>query len=660
VSDPATPAPVSDPAEFGGAFARWKAELALADKDHHAWIERGRKVVNLYKDQKAAQSVDRSPPRFNILWSNVQTLAPAVYSKVPMPVAERRWRDRDPSGRAAATILQRSLAYLLETSGFHRAMTLSVLDYLLPGRGTLWLAYEADIEAYDAPSAGPDGQSAPQEERLAAEKICADYVFWEDWRCSPSRYWEEVTWVARRVFMSRAELRQRFGERAESVKLDAEPVSVDDATRPHAEALKRATVWEIHDKAGRQVIWIAPATEGAILDTRGDPLKLKDFFPCPRPLYATLTSESLIPVPDYVLYQDQATELDELTARMTAITKAIKVAGVYDSSVDALKRLFDEGVENQLIPVSRYEAFAQRGGLEGALDLLPIDDMAKTLLTLSQSREQVKRDIYEITGISDIVRGQGQASETATAQRIKGQFATLRLDERQREVQRFALDAVRIMAELACEHFSPETFALASGWFGTDEAETIAQSGADPAQVFSAALDLLRSDRLRSFRIDIETDSTIAADEQADKESRVEFLTAIGGYMQQALAASQQMPGLAPLMGKALLFAVRGFRAGRELEASFEQAVAALESQGMPQPPQADPGPDAAAQANMQAEQMKAAAEIERVQLEMQAARAEHEMRMREMETKHAIAMAEMQARASMPRGPVAANGFAG
>jgi hypothetical protein len=44
--------------------------------------------------------------------------------------------------------------------------------------------------------------------------------------------------------------------------------------------------------------------------------------------------------------------------------------------------------------------------------------------------------IYEVTGISDIVRGQGNAQETATAQEIKSQWGSLRIRKLQKQIER--------------------------------------------------------------------------------------------------------------------------------------------------------------------------------------------------------------------------------
>src|SRR5262252_2036267 len=76
-------------------------------------------------------------------------------------------------------------------------------------------------------------------------------------------------------------------------------------------------------------------------------------------------------------------------------------------------------------------------------------------------------------------------------------------------------------------------------------------------------LNILRDEKTRGFRIEIETDSTIEPDESAEKQARVEFITATGAFMREAMPAIQMTPQIAPMIGEMFLFLVRGFRAGR-------------------------------------------------------------------------------------------------
>jgi hypothetical protein len=133
------------------------------------------------------------------------------------------------------------------------------------------------------------------------------------------------------------------------------------------------------------------------------------------------------------------------------------VRGVYDAGQPALQRLLTEGDNNSLIPIDKWMGFSEKGGLKGSIDLLPLDTLANALMQCYRAREDIKAQIYEITGISDIIRGQTSASETATAQQIKGQYAGLRLRSMQEEVALFATALLRLKAQIICTKFQAQT-----------------------------------------------------------------------------------------------------------------------------------------------------------------------------------------------------------
>jgi hypothetical protein len=61
-------------------------EIASAKKREKDFRKDGERVLKIYDGQKA-----KSTP-FNILFSNTETLLPALYSAVPRPVVQRRSR----------------------------------------------------------------------------------------------------------------------------------------------------------------------------------------------------------------------------------------------------------------------------------------------------------------------------------------------------------------------------------------------------------------------------------------------------------------------------------------------------------------------------------------------------------------------------------------
>jgi hypothetical protein len=613
-----------------GKYRRWLVEIDQAEKWCRDWHETAKKCLKRYRDDR--NELQKTQRRINIFWSNVETLKPALYARRAKPVVERRFRDADPIGKAAAETLERATTFATDSDQFDEVIKQARDDRLIVGRGTAWLRYVPHFQQMNPPTpadgvsvtddaAGYEAETQAQApvEALVFEEVAHDYVAWEDYLMSPAKTWREVSWVARKVQMTRAELVERFGkEIGSAVPLNerADKNGNDSAEARFRDGLSaRADVFEIWSKAERKVCWLARGYEG-LLDERDDPLRLRDFFPCPRPMFATVTTESLIPIPDYMMYKDQADDLDSVTLRLSMLTEACRVAGVYDASQDAsVGRLFSEASDNQLIPVNTWAAFSEKGGLRGVLDFVPLDGIIATIRELTAREQVLKAQIYEITGISDIVRGYSAPSETATAQQIKGQFAALRLQEQQSEVARFARDLIAMTAEIISEHFQPQTIALMSG---------LAEQAPEFQQNFKPALQLLRNDRMRSFRIDIETDSTIAVDETADKQAATEFLTAMGNYMASSLPMAQQAPELLPVIGQGAVFLARRFRAGRQLEGSIEASFQALEqrAQQMAQQPQQQQ-PDAA--------MLKAQADEQRLAMEGDFKARELAMREQEM-----------------------------
>lgn len=655
---PAANAPLMDaPEDFGpgveGEVARWQAEISQAKRQMHEWHNRCRHIERKYRADGRAGA--RTRPGFAILWSNVETLKPAIYARPPVPVVARTFQDSDPVGRAASMVLRRNIQHQIEEGKVHRKIKQVRDDYLLYGRGVMWAVYRPKIGK--VLQLNTEAEEYGEEERLEGEEVVWDFVRRSDFLHSASANWESVTWVARCVRMTQDEGVARFGGKFRRVPLSYKPERRDGANEQDKsyEVFHRAQVYEIWDIQTRKVIWMAEGYDG-LLDKQDDPLSLHDFFPTPRPLYATLTDSSLVPVPDYIEYEEQAEQLDQLTTRIKWLTKAIKASGVYNSATPEIRQMM-EGDENTLTPIRDWAGFAEKQGLKGAIDFLPIADMAATLQTLIEARAQVKSDLYEITGISDVIRGAETTSgdKTATEIRTKGRYATLRLSDRQMAMAEYVRDVLRITGEIIAEHFSPETLALASNWANSELAmdapdPQMGHNGGPPMSggdaLFMQSVQLLRDDRLRGFRIDVEDKSTIAADEDEEKVARVQFLEAVGGFIEKAITIPPNVaPVLAPLMGKMLMFGVRGFPVGLEMEQALEDGIGRLTKQlemEAQQPPKPDPDM-IKAQAAAQKAQSDIQIEQQRAQMTMQVEQIKAQAMMQRAAADQAIAQIQLQ-----------------
>lgn len=614
----------------------WLDHIAKYEREFKKWETRAKDIIEVYRDDKYKT---RKTAKFNILWSNVQTLVPATYAKLPQPDVSRRFKDQDPVGRVAGMIIERALDYEVQHyPDFRATMKECVQDRFLGGRGTAWARYEPHIKAVSE-GLPQDGDQVTEDidepqEQLDYECAPVDYVHWKDFGHTVARTWEEVTAVWRRVYMTRDACVERFGDEGAKIPLDSKP---DDEKRNAQETVdSRALIYEIWDKENKKAVWISKSL-GKIIDEKDDPLQLEGFFPCPKPLYATLTNETLVPIPDYALYQDQAQALDIICDRIDGLIKALQVKGAYNAEFKELARLFTEGENNTLIPVKNFAAFAEKQGLKGAIDLVDLTPIFNALTAAYEAMEQQKQQIYDITGLADIVRGQSQASETATAQQIKGQYASLRLNSMKAEVALFATEILQLKAQIMCAKFSPETLLKMSAADQLSDADK---------PLIGPALELLKENPLRSFRIEVAADSLVQIDEQEEKQARMEMLQAVGSYIKEALPVVQGAPEVAPMVIEMLKFGVTAFKVGKGLEGVIDETLDKIRQSieaRKDQPPPPDPEL-IKVQAQQQIEQGKMQA-----QMQTDAARLQHEQQLAsvQMQQEQQRIQLEQQAKAA-------------
>jgi hypothetical protein len=634
----------NDKATVDHTYEDWYKTIMSYERQYKRWEQRADRIVKKYKDDSR---YDRNPnARFNILWSNVQTIQPAIFARLPRPDVSRRFRDNDPIGRVASMMLERALEFEIEHYGDYKsAMNNAVLDRLLGGRGVSWVRYEPHF-AVDEPgepedgfqvtedsdeSETPEGMENENPERIEYECAPVDYVHWKEFGHSPgARTWEEVTCVWRKVYMSRPALVERFGEEmGYKIPLDTKPADDKNSYKP-IDGVYEAVIYEIWDKETGKVLWISKSL-GKIIDERDDPLQLENFFPCPKPLYSTLTTDSLEPIPDFVIYQDQARELDTLCDRIDGLINALRVRGVYDASSSELQRLFSEGENNTLIPVDNWMAFAEKQGMKGAIDLVDITPFAQALAQCYQAMEQVKGQIYELMGIADIQRGQTDPNETLGAQIIKSNNASGRLKTMQHAVVDFATTILSIKAQIICNHFTDETLVQISGAM---------QLSQQDQQLIPQAIALLRDQASKNFRIEVTSDSMIYQDEQQEKQDRIAFLSSVGTFLQTAMPAVQGAPELAPLLMEMLKFGVTAFKAGKQLEGIIDQTADEIRTQaeaakGQPKPPSPEMQ-KLQMQAQLEQAKMQNTAQLEQLKMQnaMQVEKAKQEYQAQENQLK--------------------------
>jgi hypothetical protein len=462
--------------------------------------------------------------KYQMLWSNIQTMQSAIYVKPPHAVVSRRFRDQDPVARTATEVLERAINFTSDAADYDTEYKMVRDDFLLYARGVARIYYEPEYETEDDENediedvedirgkggaigdgeasrggsgnyqdttqsgtsgnissetprpgksdgrvevGGRDADAGEREPKLKFENVRIRFVQRADFRHQPARVWAECQWVAFRAFMTRDEIIGRFGKKVgKEISLDAEPMSADDAGREDGHSsnarLRKAAIWEIWDKAKTRVLWISPGYPDVL--ESGDPyLDLDGFYPCPRPAYGTLTPDSLVPVPDFVFYQDQAAEIDQLTARIGGLNDALKLVGFYPAGPQGegspeIEKAMQPGFENKMIAVQSWSTFLEGGqGKQAPIVWLPVDQVVEIVKACIELRKQLVEDVYQIIGISDIMRGATDPQETEGAQQLKAQYGGTRIKDRQAEIARFCRDISRLVGQVIAQYCSPAT-----------------------------------------------------------------------------------------------------------------------------------------------------------------------------------------------------------
>lgn len=528
---------------------RWKLELKLADKRESAWRKKSADIYKLYTPENPAAN------SFNILWTNTETLRQSVYNSLPQPDARRRYQDEDPLGKAVAEVMTRSLEFAQDVYDFDSVLKGDVLSMLLPGRAVSRVRYIPDLRTVEGKES-TEGQEPDAYEEIEWEQVICERVQYDDFRilCA-AKTWEQVTAIGFRHKFTREDCVEKFGEEiGNAITLD----SADDEDVKSSKVddlFKTAEIWEIWDKDEKKVVWICK-TYPVPCKEQDDPLELSGFFPCPKPLYAIENDQTLIPAALYTQYEQQAKELNKISSRINKLVDALKVRGIYDSTLGELSQLM-KAADNELIAGSNVTALLDRGGLDKAIWMMPIEMAAKVIAELYIQRDQCKQIIYEITGIADIMRSASDPSETFGAQKIKTQWGTQRLQRMQKEVQRYIRDLIRLKAEIIAEKFQPETLEQMTLVELPHQADIDAQkaqmamqyqqavmqaqaSGQQPPPqpqmppdpiTWEAVIEAMHNDATRTYRIDIETDSTLSATQDADMEGLKQVLTGLSEVM---------------------------------------------------------------------------------------------------------------------------------
>jgi hypothetical protein len=605
-----------------GSPAWWNKEVEDRCKAlRKAWLDNADNLIDKYE----AEARDNVNPTFNILYSNTETLLPALYNSTPRPDVARRYTTSTAErllDSAVGQCSERLLEYSEDScttdyGSFDQEIRESVLHALVPGQG------QTRVRVLQEKG----------HQQLVYDTLAYDRFIWQY-----ARKWCQVSWVGFGYDLNQEGFESQFakfcatseykkwavgGWKALQQKFDEEqPNSKPRNEQTGQRREPSLLVWEIWDHPSQELKWICDQFKDDFIHEEPYPFHLTTRFPCPDPLVFVKRNNNLTPKPLYELYEAQDKELQEVSRRLLRVIKAIRARGAYNAKLTELEKIFSEDSDNALIPVENADfLMADNKGFENAIWMVPIDMLVEVATKLAESREQIKQTIYEITGIGDLLRGQAEASQTAAQASTQNAWGTLRLKRMQSDVQIFCRALFRIALEFMVNTYSQATIQditkleyLTQGEKETytrqmaqykmqlqlvqkqqqQQAEQAQALGAQPEPpmppppppvppdklrlmtfpVWEEIIDTMRNKFERTYRVDVETNSTVDLEATEDKQSMSEFMNAFG----QMAAGLQNMQesNLLPydLIKEILGEMLRRFRFGRRVEQILEMAQA--------------------------------------------------------------------------------------
>lgn len=411
-------------------------------------------------------------------------------------------------------------------------------DFLISGAGIVWEQYKPVIETQPDPL-DPESEIAVK----TGEKVESVYLDPRYFLTDTDRVgvWEDVTWIARK-FIWTGKLPRR------SLTRNFRKTAADGRTFAYTKSGTRLRANLLAVAGGRR----------QVSESKRQSAERQRLFPCPKPIFATMTNNSIIPVPDYCMIREMLNELNGINSRMKLTMQALKVSGAYDNAFPELADILSKDVT--LVAVSDFVKLRENGGIRGVVDFAPIEQYVTALEQLAVRRQDVIASIFDVTGVSDIMRGSSDGSDTATAVVKKTNFGTLRNQDRQNDMQRFIRDLLRIKAEIICEMFDPERLA---GFLDQDKRQD--------AALVNQAVNILKTEKLRGMLFSVETDAVFNREEESGKT--INAVKTINEMVTVALSTVSQQPLLLPLYKIMIDSVVDTLPRGRVFETVLEKCL---------------------------------------------------------------------------------------
>jgi hypothetical protein len=444
--------------------------------------------------------------------------------------------------------------------------------------------------------------------------------------------------------MTKAAFKSRFGSThkalqtiafgdslADLEKDDGEEDTVEANVDQSAKAADSVTwVWECWCNLTKKVYWVSETYNDGFLDVKPDPYELVGFFPVAPFIIGTKPDKSMYPVPMFVPLRPLIEQLHNLINKIFQLITAVRRRAIADGSCDDLIAAINNLDDNEVIAVQNFAQIVEKGGVANLIQYLPVQELSNAIVELQGLTAVFKNEFFEFSGVPDLLRGSSDPIETAAAQQQKGNFLSLRFSWPQKQIQVIARDLIELMCDLALKKFPDDYLMTLCG---------VQHLSPEEQQLVPQALQLLRDDKNRIVRIDIETDSTSYLNELEQRQNKNLVAQTVVNGLKEIAGISQTAPAFTGTALKVLLFSLRSMNMGKAFEGEVTAAVNAMEQQIAQQQQAAaqQPPPPDYEQMKIQLQQQKMQIDQQWIGIEQQKVQAGIQLQQAELQIKQQV-----------------------
>lgn len=619
-------------------WLKWIPAAKKAAKRHWADARAAYKEYEYDAEGDAGRDDPNKPAttRYSIYWASCKTLEPAYYAKTPELNTRKMFGIDDDLANTMALCVDRLGQYFLSNSEFDAVMSATVLDFIHADKCTAQVLYEGEEERVDLieqqdpmtgemllfePTLDQGNQPIPfqgEPERDEAGPFVMRAIpdtqnikpavlpYYEVLHTPEAKMESEIVDKAIYFCLDYSEAVERFGEdKLKGVNWKtSKTYDVDDGEKDRNDIPGNfLDGWECYSKRTKRTYWVCEDYKDDFLDVKDDPYDLAGFFPCTPFVISSKPSKSLYPTPAYVHVESLIKRLHKMQGRIYTLVDAIRRRAIVDGSCPEVISAIEGLGDNEFITIQNLQHILEKGGLQNLIHWVPVQELVQALPELSNLQVQFENQFNQWFGIPDILRGYSDATQPMGATRIQNQAAHDRFKKDKMRVQALARDLLELMIDMALRLFAPEKLQQVCG-FGY-----MAQ---EHQQRFYDATETLKNDTMRMVRIDIETDSTSFADEQAKATQNATIASTITQGLQSIAQIGATTPAFVAPIARTLIAYLETVPGGKQFQDQVKGAVNQMVEAANQPPPEVPPPPDyegmklQIAQAKFQNEQQRA------------------------------------------------------